>query len=202
MQKIKIWNEQISDDQLDKICGYLERGEIAIIPTDTLYAICCDALNSKAKDRICRLKKINPEKNNLSIICSDISMASEYSRIENKAYKILKEYTPGAFTFLLKASTSLPKVFKGRKMVGIRIPDNNIARQIAERLGHPLLSTSITFMEDDYAINPDLIAEEYEDKVDLMIEGEEGITMPSTIIDMTGDSPDIIRKGKGEYYGI
>lgn len=196
MKRVKIWNDTPSDKQLDEICAELERGKIALIPTDTLYGICCDALNTKAIDRICRLKGINTEKNNLAIICSDISMASEYSKIDNKVYRVIKDNTPGAFTFLVKASSSLPKAFKGRKVVGIRIPDNNVARQISERLGHPLLTTSISYEDEDYAINPDLIAEEYEDKADIFIESEEGGTIPSTIVDLTGESPEILREGK------
>lgn len=198
MKTIKIWNEQISENQLDEICTALENGEIALLPTDTLYAICCDALNSKAIERICRMKSINPEKNNLSIICSDISMASEYSKIDNSAYRILKDNTPGAFTFLLKASSSLPKAFKGRKIVGIRIPANNIPREIAARLGHPLLCTSIQYRDEDYAINPELIAEAYENRADLIVESEEGSTIPSTIVDLTGDAPEILRDGKAD----
>lgn len=196
MKRVKIWNDTPSDKQLDEICAELERGKIAVIPTDTLYGICCDALNTKAIDRICRLKGINTEKNNLAIICNDISMASEYSKIDNKVYRVIKDNTPGAFTFLVKASSSLPKAFKGRKVVGIRIPDNNVARQISERLGHPLLTTSISYEDEDYAINPDLIAEEYEDKADIFIESEEGGTIPSTIVDLTGESPEILREGK------
>lgn len=196
MKRVKIWNDTPSDKQLDEICAELERGKIAVIPTDTLYGICCDALNPKAIDRICRLKGINTEKNNLAIICSDISMASEYSKIDNKVYRVIKDNTPGAFTFLVKASSSLPKAFKGRKVVGIRIPDNNVARQISERLGHPLLTTSISYEDEDSAVNPDLIAEEYEDKTDIIIESEEGGTIPSTIVDLTGDFPEIIREGK------
>lgn len=199
MKTIKIWNDNPSEKQLDEICGELTEGKIAVIPTDTLYGIACDALNSKAIDKICRLKGINPEKTNLSIICSDISMAAEYARFDNYAFKLLKEYTPGPFTFLFRSASSLPKAFKGRKTVGIRIPDNELCRRLAERLGHPLLTTSIEFDDEDYARNPELVAENYEGKADIMVEGNEGDTQPSTIIDCTGSEPEVVREGKGEF---
>lgn len=198
MKRIKIWNDSPSEKQLREIAEDLESGELMVFPTDTLYAIGCDALDVKAIDRLCSIKGINPEKSNLSIICSDISMAAEYCKIDNSAYRILKEYTPGPFTFLFRSLSSLPKAFKGRKVVGIRIPDCETDREIARTLGHPVLTTSIEYADEDYAVNPDLIAETYEDRVDLFVEGEEGRTEPSTIVDMTGSEPEIIRQGKGE----
>lgn len=200
MKTIKIWNNDASERQLTEICQYLEDGQIMVLPTDTLYAIACDALNPKAIERICKLKGINPEKTNLSIICADISMASEYARLDNEAYRIIRENTPGEFTFLLKSTSSLPKAFKGRKVVGVRIPDNKICRDIAAKLGHPLLSTSIEYEDEDFARNPGLISENYNNKVDLFIEGEEGDIVPSTIIDCTGNDIEIIREGKGSLY--
>lgn len=200
MKTIKIWNNDASERQLTEICQYLEDGQIMVLPTDTLYAIACDALNPKAIERICKLKGINPEKTNLSIICADISMASEYARLDNEAYRIIRENTPGEFTFLLKSTSSLPKAFKGRKVVGVRIPDNKICRDIAAKLGHPLLSTSIEYEDEDFARNTGLISENYNNKVDLFIEGEEGDIVPSTIIDCTGNDIEIIREGKGSLY--
>lgn len=197
MNTIKIWNDDASERQLQEIAERLKEGEIIIIPTDTLYAIAADALNVKAVDRICKLKGINPEKTNLSIICSDISMAAEYSKIDNTGYRLLKEYTPGAFTFLFRTISSLPKAFKGRKVVGIRIPNCKFDRDLARTLGNPLITTSIEFEDDDYAINPELIAEAYYNRVDMMAQGEDGSTEESTIVDCTGDEPVIIREGKG-----
>ena len=199
MKTIKIWNDEASSKQLDEICAFLEAGEIMIMPTDTLYGIACDALNPKAIERSCRLKNINPEKTHLSIICSDISMAAEYARFDNKAFRLLRDYTPGPFTFLFKSASSLPKAFKGRKVVGVRIPDLQICRDIVERLGHPLLSTSIEYADEDYAVSPGLIAEAYDGLVDLFIEGDEGATLPSTIVDCTGPEPVVTREGKGEF---
>ncbi|MDE5881573.1 MAG: threonylcarbamoyl-AMP synthase [Muribaculaceae bacterium] len=199
MRTIKIWNDEASAKQLDQICRDLEGGNIIIMPTDTLYAIACDALNPKAIERICRMKGINPDKTNLSIICSDISMAAEYARFDNNAFRLLRDYTPGPFTFLFKSAPTLPKAFKGRKVVGIRIPDNKLCRDIAERLGHPLLTTSIEYDDEDYAVNPELIAEAYDNQVDLFLEGRDGDTTPSTIVDCTGTEPEIVRQGKGEF---
>lgn len=198
MKKIKIWNDNPSDSQISEITESLSLGKIVILPTDTLYGLACDALQPKAIERICRIKGINPEKNNLSIICSDISMAAEYARIDNLAFKVLKELTPGPFTFLFHSSSSLPKAFKGRKTVGVRIPDNNLCRRIAKSLGHPILTTSIDFSDDDYAINPDLISETYDGLADMMAEGDEGGLVASTIIDFTNGTPEVTRQGKGE----
>ncbi len=198
MKTIKIWNDNPSEKQLAEIASDIEAGMLIVFPTDTLYAVGCDALNSKSIDRICELKHINPQKTNLSIICSDISMAAEYARIDNETFRIMRENCPGPFTFLLKAASSLPKAFKGRKVVGIRIPDNNTIRQICKYIGHPLLSTTIEYESEDYAVNPELIAETHENKADIFILGEEGGTEPSTIVDCTGNEIIILREGKGE----
>lgn len=197
MKTIKVWNNDPSQRQLDDIVAALDDGQIMIWPTDTLYGIACDAFNSKAIDRICRLKGINPEKTNLSIVCADISQASEYVKFDNSAFRLLRDNTPGQFTFIFKAASTLPKVFKGRKAVGIRIPDNPLCLQIVRQLGHPVMTTSIEFDEEDYAVSPSLIAEAYDGRVDLMIEGDDGTTEPSTVIDCTGNEPEIARQGAG-----
>lgn len=198
MKIIKSWGDTVSDRQMREICRDLENGMTMIMPTDTLYGIVCDALNPKAIERICNLKGINPAKTHLSIICSDISMAAEYARFDNDVFRLLRDNTPGPFTFLCKAAPTLPKAFKGRKTVGVRIPDNPLPREIAASLGHPLLTTSIEYSDPDYAISPGLILEAYTDLVDIFIEGEDGDTVPSTIIDCTVTPPEIIRQGKGE----
>ncbi len=198
METLKIWNDRPSDKQLQEITETLENGGIIIIPTDTLYGIACDCTNSKAIEKVCRLKGITPEKSTLSIICSDISMAAEYSRYGNDAFKLMRQLTPGPYTFIFKSATILPKAFKGRKTVGVRIPDAATPRMIAEALGRPLMNTSIEYEDEDYARNPELIAERYADLVDLVLLGEEGDTTPSTIIEFTGRGPEITRQGKGE----
>lgn len=198
MKSIKIWNDTPSDKQAEQIADRLREGEVWILPTDSLYGIMCDALNPKAVKRVCELKGINPEKNNLSIICPDISMAAEYARIGNRTYELMRDNTPGPFTFICKAQSSLPKEFKKRKTVGIRIPDCLTPREIATKLGNPLLTTSIEFEDDDYARNPELILEAYDGKADGIAIGEEGLSEPTTIIDCIDDTPAIERQGIGE----
>lgn len=194
MNTVKIWNDNPSDKQLDDISAILDDGQTAIIPTDTMYALVCDAMNMRAIERICKLKGINPEKTNLSILCADISMASEYARIDNKGFAILKNETPGPVTLLFRTVSNLPRAFKNRKTVGIRIPANETARRIVERMGRPLLTTTIQYKDEDYAVNPELIAEAYEGRIDLMVDGGQGGTEQSTIIDCTGNEPVVIRE--------
>lgn len=195
MKSIKIWNDAPSDKQAQQIAERLQDGEIWILPTDSIYGIMCDALNQKSVKRVCELKNIKAEKNNLSIICTDISMASEYARLGNRTYTLIRDNTPGPFTFLCKSQSNLPKQFKSRKTVGIRIPKCETARKVAEKLGHPLMTTSITFDDYDYARNPELIMEAYEGRVDGIVAGEEGNTEPTAIIDCAEDSPTILREG-------
>lgn len=198
MNILKIYPTSINQRFIDEAVDRLRAGDIIIYPTDTLYAIGCDALNNAAVERVCRLKGINPQKQSLAIICSTLSMASEYARIDNRAFSILKRNLPGPFTFILPASTRLPKLFKGRREAGIRIPDNPIALALAEALGHPLMSTSIEFDEEspETAVHPEEIAMKYDSRgVDLMLNGGSGNTEPSTVIDLTDSSaPKIIRE--------
>ena len=199
MDKIKIWNDNPSESQTQEIADVLASGGLAIIPTDSVYAIVCDALNQKAINELCRLKGLDPEKNNLSIICSDISMAAEYALIDDAGFNLIKDLTPGPFTFLFRSSRHLPKAFKGRKTVGVRIPDSTTARAIATTLGHPILTTSIEFADDDEAREPDLIAERYGNRgIDLIADAGDGDNQYTTIIDCReSESPEIIRQGKG-----
>ena len=200
MKTLRMYPTSINSRYIDTIVETLRGGGIIIYPTDTVYAIGCDALNNQAIERICKIKGINPQKQHLSVVCSDISQASEYARIDNAAFKLLKDNLPGAFTFLLPASTRLPKVFKGRKIVGIRIPDNEIAREITRRLGNPILSTSIEWDADqpDEAVEPSAIALRYADNADLMVDGGDGATELSTVVDLTDSrSPEIVREGLG-----
>lgn len=199
MKIIKVWNDDPSDRQITELTDLLKVGEIAIIPTDTLYAIACDALNQKAVERLCKIKGINPDKTNLSIICDDISMASEYARYDNYAFHLMRQYAPGPFTFLFKAAASLPKVFKRRKNVGVRIPSNNVCRDVVKKLGNPLLVTSIEYADEDYGRNPELIMEAYDRQVDIMVDGGEGGLMPSTIVDCRGSEAEVVREGLGKF---
>ena len=200
MKILKMYTSNINDRFMDEVVDTLRDGGIVIYPTDTLYAIGCDALKNSAIERICKIKGINPQRTNLSIVCSDISQASQYARIDNRAFQLLRENLPGAFTFILPAASTLPKVFKGRKTVGIRVPDNVIACEIASRLGNPILTTSIEWDDDpEDGCNPQAIAMKYEDMVDIVIDGGYGELTPSTVVDCTDSSaPEILREGKGE----
>lgn len=199
MKILKMYTSNINDRFMDEVIDTLRDGGIVIYPTDTLYAIGCDALKNNAIERICKIKGINPQRTNLSIVCSDISQASQYARIDNRAFQLLRENLPGAFTFILPAASTLPKVFKGRKTVGIRVPDNVIACEIAARLGNPILTTSIEWDDDpEDGCNPQAIALKYEDIVDIVIDGGSGELTPSTIVDCTDSAaPEIVREGKG-----
>ncbi|MCM1291990.1 MAG: L-threonylcarbamoyladenylate synthase [Bacteroides sp.] len=203
MQKLRIYPTSINDRFIDTAVEALRRGGMIVYPTDTLYAIGCDALNQNAIADVCRIKGINPQKNSLSVVCGDISQASRYARIDDKAFQILRRYTPGPYTFILPASTLLPKAFKGRREVGIRIPDNEIARRLALALDHPLLSTSMPVgdLDSAEAAMPEeltILAERL--AVDLMIDGGQGDMIESTVVDLTDSSnPQILREGKGEF---
>lgn len=195
---LKVFENNPNPKFLDMAVEALRDGDIVIYPTDTLYAIGCDALNNSAINKICKLKGINPDKTNLSIICDGISMVAEYARFDNRQFKVLKTNLPGPFTFILPSSSSLPKVFKGRKTVGIRVPENNVAVELVRRLGNPILSTTISYTDDDYAVNPELIAETYADSAAYLLDGGDGGLIPSTVVDMTSGELEIVREGKGD----
>ena len=196
MKTLRMYPTSINERYLDEAVETLEKGGIIIYPTDSLYALGCDALNNGAIERLCKVKGMNPQKQTLSIVCDGLSKASEYARIDNEAFRILRVNCPGPFTFILPAATTLPKVFKGRRTVGVRVPDNAISRALAERLGHPVLSTSIQQEGDD--VDPVTLALEYSDVASLLIDGGEGEGLPSTVVDITDSrSPEIVREGKG-----
>jgi len=197
MKTFRMYPTSINLDYLEEVVEILSRGGVIVYPTDSLYAIGCDALHNRAVERVCRLKGINPAKQRLSICCASISQASEYAQISNTSFRLMKDNLPGPFTFILPGTPRLSKAFKGRREVGVRVPDNAIARAIAERLGHPVLSTSIP--QDCDGVDPVTLALEYEDVASLLIDGGEGDGVPSTVVDITDSrSPEIIREGKGE----
>lgn len=203
MQTLRIYPSSINDRFIQQAVDTLRNGGVIIFPTDTYYAIGCNALSSPAIDKVCRIKGLNPQRNTLSIICSSISQASEYARIDNSAYNILRAHTPGAFTFVLPAITTLPKAFKGRKTVGVRIPDNEIARRLAEELGNPIMSTSIptdNLSFDEITLPEEISLRADNMQVDMMIDGGNGGDRPSTVVDLTDSrSPEIIREGIGVF---
>ena len=200
MKSLKFYPTNINRRYIDETVSALRDGKLIIYPTDTLYAIGCDALNNRAIEKICRIKGINPAKQLLSIVCSDISQAAEYARIDNNAFRLMRSNLPGPFTFILPAATTLPKAFKGRHTVGVRIPDNDIARAIADALGNPLLSTSVSIdrLEGYETVEPLSLAIQYEDTVDLLVDGGTGSTGQSTIVDCLDSSyPEISREWAG-----
>lgn len=201
MQYLTIYPSSIDARSIDKAVKTLRDGGIIIYPTDTVYALGCDALNNRAIEHLCAFKGINPAKQNLSVVCSDISQAAEYARIDNNAFSLLKHHLPGPFTFILPASSKLPKVFKGRRTVGIRVPDNEIARRLAETLGNPILSTSVKIDPEhpEESTMPESLEMNYENIANMIIDGGEGGLQLSTVVDCTdSSSPEIIRQGKGE----
>lgn len=197
---IKIYNENPNRREIDRVVEILRDGGLVIYPTDTVYAMGCDAMNVRAVEKICQIKGINPQKSNLSIICYDLSNISEYAKVSNAAFKMMRKNLPGPFTFILPTSSELPKIYKNKKTVGIRIPDNNIIHQIVGELGNPIMTTSIHDDDEviEYTTDPELIYEKYEDLVDIVIDGGFGGTDASTVVDCTTDDYEIIRQGKAE----
>ena len=197
---IKIYSENPNPKEIDKVVAVLKKGGLVIYPTDTVYGLGCDITNTKALERIARIKGVKLEKANLSFICNDLSHLSDYVRqIDTPTYKILKRALPGPYTFILPGNNNLPKVFKKKKTVGIRVPDNSIAQAIVTALGNPIVSTSI-YDEDElieYTTDPDLIFEKWQSKVDVVIDGGYGDNYASTVIDLTESEPEVIREGKG-----
>ena len=196
---VKIYNENPNPREVEKVVSVLREGGIVIYPTDTLYGMGCDALNVRAVEKICELKGINPQKSNLSIICNDLSAISEYAKVNTPVFKLMKRNLPGPFTFILPTTSSLPKIYKNKKTVGIRVPDNNIIREVVALLGNPVLNSSLkeNNEEIEYTTDPELIHEKWEGIVDIVIDGGFGGIEPSTVVDCTSDEPEIIRQGKG-----
>lgn len=199
---VKIYPENPNQKEIDKVVKVLQDGGLVIYPTDTVYAIGCDALNVRAVEKICQMKGVNPQKSNLSIICYDLSNLSEYAKVNNAAFKLMKRHLPGPFTFILPTSSELPKIYKKRKEVGIRVPDNMIIRTLVQALGNPILTMSVHDEDEliEYSTDPELIYEKYENQVDIVIDGGYGGTEASTVVDCTTDDFEIVRQGKGELF--
>ena len=199
---VRLFNKNPNPREIRKIVEILRVGGLIIYPTDTVYGLGCDITNPKAVEKVARWKGVKIEKNNFSFICSDFSHLSDYTKpIPNPLFKLIKKNLPGPFTFILDASNNVPKYFKGKKKtVGIRIPDNNIIREIVGELGNPILSTSIHDEDGimEYATDPELIHEKYQEIADVVIDGGYGELIPSTIVDCTRDEIEIVREGKGK----
>ena len=181
----------------------LQKGGVIIYPTDTIYGLGCDILQHNAIERICRLKQVEPKKAQLSFICSDLSHLSDYAKqLSTSTYRLLKEYLPGPYTFILPASKMVPKILQSKKdTIGLRIPDNKIALAILQELGRPILSASLPGqLVEDYT-DPEVMYENFRNNVDIVVNGGVGGTVPSTVIDLTGPSPVVTREGLGEFRG-
>ncbi len=200
-QFIKIYPQNPNEKEINKVVEILRDGGIIIYPTDTVYGLGCDITKSRALERIAQIKGIKLEKANFSFICSDLSNLSDYvKQIDTSTFKILKRSLPGPYTFILPGNNNLPKDFKKKNTVGIRVPDNNIVLEIVRKLGNPIVSTSI-YDEDEvleYSTDPELIFEKWQHLVDAVIDGGYGDNIPSTIIDLSGPAPVVVREGKGD----
>jgi tRNA threonylcarbamoyl adenosine modification protein (Sua5/YciO/YrdC/YwlC family) len=198
---IRIYPENPNPKHIRQVVDLLEVGGIIIYPTDTVYAMGCDIKANKSIDKIARLKGLNPENPDLSLIFHDMSQLSEYTIIrDNTVFKLLKRNLPGPFTFIVKANNQIPKLFKNKKKtVGIKIPDNSIVQELVRELGRPIVTTSVHDPDEiiEYTTDPELIHEKYREFADIVIDGGYGKNEASTIVDCTGDEPEIIRQGLG-----
>ena len=197
----KIYDRNNSQELIDQVVQVLEKGGVIIYPTDTMYAMGCSIQSQQAVNRICEIKLIKPAKNRFSFICADLSSIANFAKVSDFAIKLLKRYLPGPYTFVLPASSKVPSVLvQGKKTVGIRIPDYQPILDIVKQLGHPLLTT--TLLQDGLEVeeytDPSLIFERYENQVDLVLDGEYGGHFPSSVIEISDDSVEIIREGAGD----
>jgi tRNA threonylcarbamoyl adenosine modification protein (Sua5/YciO/YrdC/YwlC family) len=191
------------DRLIRQVVDFLKAGGVIIYPTDTIYGLGCDIFQHKAIERICRIKNVQPQKANFSFVCYDLGDLSHYAKqLDTPVYRTLKQYLPGPYTFILEASKEVPKILKTKKdTVGIRVPDNKIARCIVKELGNPILSASLPGDNVEDYTDPDVIHDKFEKLVDVVIDGGIGGIIPSTIIDFTRPEPEVIREGAGEFNG-
>ncbi|MBW2937638.1 threonylcarbamoyl-AMP synthase [Aureisphaera sp. CAU 1614] len=200
-QLIKIYEENPNPKEIQKVVKTLKNGGLIIYPSDTVYALGCDITNKSALERIAQIKGVKLEKANFSFICEDLSNLSDYvKQIDTSTFKLLKRALPGPYTFILPSNNNLPSAFKKKKEVGIRVPDHSVARAIVRALGNPIVSTSIKDEDEviEYTTDPELIYEKWGNLVDIVIDGGYGGNIASTVIDLTGDEPVLVREGKGD----
>lgn len=199
---VRIYPENPDERRIQQAVDVLKKGGIIVYPTDTVYSMACDMNNRRAVEKMAKIKGVKLEDANFSLICYDLSNISEYTiQFGTDIYKMMKRALPGPYTFILNANKNIPKLFQSKKQtIGIRVPDNSIARSIVLQLGNPLLSTSVHDDDEvlEYTTDPELIYERYENQVDLVIDGGYGNNEASTVIDCTGEEPEIIRQGIGE----
>lgn len=198
---LKLYEDNPNERLIKQIVDCLKDGGIIIYPTDTIYGIGCDLYHTKALEHLCVLTNKKKEKSNFSFICHDLRHVSDYTLpLNNTVFKLMKEVLPGPYTFVLQANSNVPKFIQKKKTVGIRVPDNNIARSIVEELGHPILNASLKITDDflEYYTDPELIYEQYQDKVDIVIDGGAGDFIPSSVIRCIDGDISVIREGKGD----
>lgn len=198
---IKIYPENPDERRIQQVIDVLKKGGVIVYPTDSVYSMGCDMTNKRAVEKMAQLKGVKLEEANFSLICYDLSNISEYTvQFGTDIYKMMKRALPGPYTFILNANKNIPKLFQSKKQtIGIRVPDNNIARTIVNQLGNPMLSTSVHDDDEilEYTTDPELIQERYDGQVDLVIDGGFGNNEASTVIDCTGETPEILRQGIG-----
>lgn len=198
---VRIYEENPNTKSIAQAVDILKKGGVIIYPTDTVYGIGCDITNQKAIERVCKIRGLNPEKSNLSFICYDLTDISQYTKpFDTTVFRVLKKTLPGPFTFIFNASSQVPKLLSTKKKtVGIRVPNNNIVREIVKELGNPIVTSSIRDEDDiiEYSTDPELIHEKYEDVVDLVIDGGYGGNVASTVVDVTSGEFEVLREGKG-----
>jgi tRNA threonylcarbamoyl adenosine modification protein (Sua5/YciO/YrdC/YwlC family) len=203
---IRLYEENPDPEKITQIVRLLRDGGVVIYPTDTVYGMGCDITNLRAVERISKIKGINPKKHNFSMICADLSNISQFTRVISKpVFKMMKKAFPGPFTFILEASTQVPKILHSKKKtIGIRVPDHNVPRMLVEALGQPILTTSINDEDEvvEYSTDPELIFEKYANLVDIVIDGGYGQNVASTILDCTGVEVEIMRQGLGKLEDI
>ncbi|MEQ9402727.1 MAG: L-threonylcarbamoyladenylate synthase [Cyclobacteriaceae bacterium] len=198
---LRIYPENPEGAKIDRVVKVLKNGGLIIYPTDTVYGLGCDIFNHRALERLKQIKGFKGKSMNLSFICYDLSHISEYTKnLDTPTFKLMKKALPGPYTFILESSSKVPKILNAKKKtVGIRVPDNNIPREIVRVLGNPIITTSIHDDEiHDYLTDPEIIFDEFKNKVDLIIHGGYGKVEASTIIDCTGGSPEVLREGLGD----
>lgn len=199
---IRIYNDNPNPKAIEQAVDVLRQGGVIIYPTDTVYGIGCDITNQKAIEKVCQIRGLNPQKANLSFICYDLTDISQYTKpFDTAVFRVLKKALPGPFTFIFNASGQVPKLLSSKKKtVGIRVPDNNIVREIVRELGHPIVTASIHDDDEiiEYSTDPELIYEKYGEKVDMVIDGGYGDNVASTVVDMTNGDFEVIREGKGD----
>ncbi|TDS15864.1 L-threonylcarbamoyladenylate synthase [Sphingobacterium paludis] len=199
---LKIYEDNPNPKAIQQAVEVLKKGGVIIYPTDTVYGIGCDITNQKAIERVCQIRGLKPEKSNLSFICYDLTDISNYTKpFDTAVFRVLKKALPGPFTFIFNASGQVPKLLSSKKKtVGIRVPDNNVVREIVKELGNPIVSSSIHDEDEiiEYSTDPELIYEKYQDLVDIVIDGGYGGNVASTVVDLTAGEFEVLREGKGD----